>query len=153
MNQIGMVQVFEQGRRNDTKIDFIDSSSETIAFTDERIKSIQMARLIESELRAYFRSDIGIARDWNNIFAAAYNFVNLYLENDDTKRQGLINQTYLFLQIPPNITVVEDLSDRSLLNKHNYSKSFFQLQEDIKRRYDDLTRSVVSNHIPEYDWN
>ena len=133
-----------------TEINLTDSKSEIVVLTDERIKNIQTARLIESELRAYFRDNTGIARDWNNIFAAAYNFVNLYLENDETKRSNLINQTYRLLQIPPNATVVEDLTNRSILNKHNYSKSFFQLQEDIKRRYDDLSRSVITNRIPEY---
>ena len=77
MNPIGMVQLSEQGKRNNTEINLTDSKSEIVILTDERIKNIQMARLIESELRAYFRGNASIARGWNNIFAAAYNFVNM----------------------------------------------------------------------------
>ncbi len=73
MNPIGILRVFDQGIRNDTEINLTDSRSEIMVLTGERIKNIQTVRLIESELRAYFRDTTSIARDWNNIFTTANN--------------------------------------------------------------------------------
>ena len=60
---------FEQERRNDTKID-LGNTTDVGVLTDERVKGIKVARLIESQLRAFFPYNLSIARDWNNIFAA-----------------------------------------------------------------------------------
>lgn len=150
MDPIMLVQVLEQGRRNDTIVNLGNSSSEVV-LTDERIKSIEAARLIESQLRAYFPYDNhSIARDWNNLHAAAYNFVNLYLLDDQDKRIDQINEIFRFLAITEDKNITEGLKDRSTSNKHDYRKSFLELQDQIKQEYDNLTRSVLTNRIPEY---
>jgi hypothetical protein len=148
MDPIMMVQVLEQERRNDTKIDLGNMTDEAV-LTDERVNGIKVARLIESQLRAFFPYDLGIARDWNNIFAAAFNFVNLYLDDDETKRENLVKEIYRLLAITPDSNVTEHLKSK-LSNKDDYRISFFKLQDEIKWRYDNLTRLILTNPIPEY---
>jgi hypothetical protein len=148
MDPIMMVQVLEQGRRNDTIIDLGNSTVESV-LTDERLKDIQAARLIESQLRAYFPYNQSLARDWNNIFAAAFNFVNLYLLDDEVKREDLVKEIYRFLAITEDSNITEHLKNR-VSNKDDYRTSFFKLQEQIKGKYDNLTKLILTNHIPEY---
>jgi hypothetical protein len=148
MDPIMMVQVLEQGRRNDTIIDLGNSTVESV-LTDERLKDIQAARLIESQLRAYFPYNQSLARDWNNIFAAAFNFVNLYLLDDEVKRADLVKEIYRFLAITEDSNITEHLKNR-VSNKDDYRTSFFKLQEQIKGKYDNLTKLILTNHIPEY---
>jgi len=38
-------------------------------------------------------------------------------------------------------------------NKDDYRSSFFILQEQIKGKYDNLTKLILSNPIPEYKTN
>ena len=150
MDQIMMVQVLEQERRNDTDID-LGNVTDLGVLTDERVKGIKSARLIESQLRAYFPYNLeSIARDWNNIFAAAYNFVNLYLEDDEVKRGNIIGEIYRLLAISQNYNVTEELKDRSDTNKADYRNGSEQLQNLIKIKYDNLTKLILANHIPEY---
>jgi hypothetical protein len=149
MDPIMMVQVLEQGRRNDTIIDLGNSTIENV-LTDERLKDIQAARLIESQLRAYFPYNLSLARDWNNIFAIAYNFANLYLEDDEVKRGNLIGEIYRFLNIKQDSNVTEELKDRSINNKDDYRHNSEHLQNLTKAKYDNLTKSILTNHIPEY---
>lgn len=148
MDPIMMVQVLEQERRNDTKIDLGNTTDEGV-LTDERVNGIKVARLIESQLRAYFPYNLSIARDWNNIFAAAYNFVNLYLDDDEFKRENLVKEIYRLLAITQDSNVTEHLKSK-LSNKDDYRRSFFKLQNEIKWRYDNLTKLILTNPIPEY---
>ncbi|MGB7661605.1 MAG: hypothetical protein WBL67_02630 [Nitrososphaeraceae archaeon] len=117
--------------------------------TDERVKGIKVARLIESQLRAFFPYNLSIARDWNNIFAAAFNFVNLYLDDDEIKRENLVKEIYRLLAITEDNSVIEH-SKNKLSNKDDYRGSFFKLQDEIKWRYDNLTKLILINPIPEY---
>lgn len=139
---------FEQERRNDTKID-LGNTTDVGVLTDERVKGIKVARLIESQLRAFFPYNLSIARDWNNIFAAAFNFVNLYLDDDEIKRENLVKEIYRLLAITEDNSVIEH-SKNKLSNKDDYRGSFFKLQDEIKWRYDNLTKLILINPIPEY---
>ena len=151
MDSIMVVQVLEQERRNDTEIDLGDTTDESV-LTDERVKGIKAARLIESQIRAYFPYNLSLARDWNNIFAAAFNFVNLYLLDDEVKRGDLVKEIYRLLAITEDSDVTLHLKNKSS-NKDDYRSSFFKLQEQIKGKYDNLTKLILSNPIPEYKTN
>jgi hypothetical protein len=151
MDSIMMVQVLEQERRNDTEIDLGNITDESV-LTDERVEGIKAARLIESQLGAYFPYNLSLARDWNNIFAGAFNFVNLYLLDDEVKRGDLVKEIYRLLAITEDGNVTEHLKNK-LSNKADYRISFFKLQEQIKGRYDNLTKLILTNHIPQYRSN
>jgi hypothetical protein len=178
MDPVGKVQVLEQDFAGYYPRNML-SEPGNITMTNERLELIQEARLIEPQLRSYFpERNFSIAKEWNSVAAIAYNFVSLYSVHDPVNRTKIIGDIYRFfvnstvidlltnkIELDPerqkyqtsyferlfgeNLTAIEDLSNRNG-DRNKYKETYFKIQELIKERFDNLSKTILDSRIPQY---
>jgi hypothetical protein len=145
MNPIALAQIFEGEKRNDSSIVFSRPSNVTL--TNQRIEILKTGAVIKSQILSYF-PETDIARSWDNITGAVYNFLRLFPEdNIENRRYIIVEAIYPNLVIYINKSTVDGLSNRS---SSNYTDAYFELQNDIVKQQDKLVRMILNTPISAY---
>lgn len=146
MNPLGLVQLYEQVQRGDYPVPLNGLENN---ITLEHMELLQSIRNIESHLKVYFPNNpSNVVGKWNDISAAVYNFILFTLESNESKRGPLVGQVYRLISVTPEQNSIETLKNRT--NSALYRTAYFELQENMKSSFDNLTRDIRENDIKEY---